>query len=326
MTLTNSMMKAAVGTAEGLVYRDVPRPSPKKNEVLVRARAASLNRADLNRGAPQGDAIVIPGLDFAGEIVEVGGEVSGFKVGQRVLCSAGNNGAYAEFVATDWGRVLPLPDSMSFEEAATLPVALITMHNAIATAGRLKRGETVMIQGASTGVGLLGMQIAKLLGAGVVIGTSTNAERRARLTEFGADVAIDTTSSDWPEQVRKATGGKGVDLIVDQVSGPYVNQCLDAAALLGRIVNVGRLGGASGEFDFNLHALKRIDYIGVTFRTRTLDEVREISRRMKEDLWEAVTAGKLRLPRDKTFPLSEADAAQRHMRGNNHFGKIILTM
>ena len=127
----------------------------------------------------------------------------------------------------------------------------------------------MLIQGASSGVGLLGMQIAKHMGASIVMGTSTNDGRRARLKEFGCDVALDTRDPKWPDKVKEATGGKGVDLIVDQVSAGVMNQNMEAAAILGRIVNVGRLGGMKGEFNFDLHALKRIDYIGVTFRTRT---------------------------------------------------------
>jgi len=172
----------------------------------------------------------------------------------------------------------------------------------------------------------MGMQIGKLMGASPVIGTSTNANRRARLTEFGCDLALDSADPAWPERVKQATQGKGADLIVDMISGPVANQNLEAASILGRIVNVGRLGGMRGEFDFDKHALKRIDYIGVTFRTRTLEEVREISRRMRADLWDAVTVGKLKLPIDRRFPLDEAVAAQAHMRENKHFGKIVLTM
>ena len=207
-----------------------------------------------------------------------------------------------------------------------LPVALHTLHNALVTQGRLKAGESVLIQGASSGVGLMGLQIAKMKGAKPVMGSATNDARRARLTEFGADLAIDTRDEKWPDQVLAATGGKGVNLTVDMVSGPGVNQIMRATAVLGRIVNVGRLGGQKAEFDFDLHAMKRIDYIGVTFRTRSVDEVREIVRLMKADLWDAVTAGKLALPIDRTFPLDDAIAAQQHMKANQHFGKIALVM
>jgi NADPH2:quinone reductase len=215
---------------------------------------------------------------------------------------------------------------MTYEQAACFPVALQTMHNAVVTAGRLKRGETFLMQGASAGMGLMGMQIGKLLGSSLVIGTSTNAPRRARLNEYGCDLAVDSSDPNWPAAVKQATGGKGVDLIVDLISGGVANGNLEAAALLGRIVNVGRLGGNKGEFDFDKHALKRIDYIGVTFRTRTADDVREINRLLRADLWPAVEAGKLSLPIYKTYPLAEIADALSVMRANQHFGKIVLTM
>jgi NADPH2:quinone reductase len=322
------MMKAAVLTEEGLAVRDVPQPRPKPNEVLVRVRAAALNRADLlvaagHQHGSMGGAGTVVGIEWAGEVVEAGAEAAGFKPGDRVMCSG--QGGYAEYAVSDWGRVYPLPSAaMSFEEAATLPIALQTMHNALVTNGRLEPGEAVLIQGASSGVGLMALQIAKHKGARLVIGTSTHAGRRARLKDFGADLALDSREPSWPDEALKATGGKGVDLIVDQISGGVANQNMKAAAVLGRIVNVGRLGGFTGEFDFDLHALKRIDYIGVTFRTRSLDEVREIGRRMRADLWEAVADGKLKLPIDRVFPLDEAVAAQAHMRANAHFGKIVL--
>jgi len=322
-------MKAGVATEQGLALRDIQQPRPKPNEVLVRVRAASLNRADLitARGLPHGShaGIGAPvGLEWAGEVVETGAEAKGYSAGDRVMCSG--TGGYAEFAVSDFGRVNPMPDGLSFEQAATLPVALITLHNALVTAGRLHAPDSVMIQGASSGVGLMGLQIAKLRGAGLVIGTSTNAERRGRLKQFGADLAIDTNEPGWPEAVLRATGGKGVNLVVDMLSGPVVAQTMKATAVLGRIVNVGRLAGARAEFDFDLHALRRIDYIGVTFRTRTLEEVREINRRMRADLWDAVTAGKLALPIDRRFALDAAVEAQAHMRANRHFGKILLTM
>jgi NADPH2:quinone reductase len=168
------------------------------------------------------------------------------------------------------------------------------------------------------------MQIGKLMGASVVMGSSTNAQRRARLGEYGCDVAIDTSKPDWPEDVKKATSGKGVDLIVDMVSAPVANGNLEAAKILGRIVNVGRLGGMKGEFDFDKHALKRIDYIGVTFRTRSPEEVREIVHALRADLWPAVESGKLSLPIYKTYELDGIAEALSVMRANQHFGKIVI--
>jgi len=320
-------MKAGVSSPNGLELRDIPQPEPKPNEVLVRVKACGLNRADLSAArASLGHGVMgaALGLEWAGEVVSTGADAKGFRPGDRVVCSG--SGGYAEYAVSDHGRTLPLPAGFSFEQAAVLPVALNTLHNALVTQGRLKAGESVLIQGASSGVGLMGLQIAKLKGAKPVMGSSTSDARRARLKEFGADLAIDTRDAKWADQVLEATRGKGVNLTVDMVSGALVNPLMKATAVLGRIVNVGRLGGQKAEFDFDLHAAKRIDYIGVTFRTRSLDEVREIVRLMKADLWDAVIAGKLKLPIDRTFKLDEAIAAQAHMKANQHFGKIALVM
>lgn len=323
-------MKAAVVGDNGVVIADVDVPQPKPNEVLVKVRASALNRADIGvaegraHGRSGGPGAIV-GLEWSGEVVEIGSEVRGVAPGDRVMCSG--NSAWAEYAVADWGRVAKIPaNNMTFEQAAVLPVALQTMHDAVVTHGRLARGEAVLIQGASSGVGLMGLQIARYMGAELVIGTSTNAERRARLAEFGADLALDSSDPAWVDAVLEATDGKGVELIVDQISGPLAIQNLAATAICGRIVNVGRLGGITGEFDFNLHALRRIDYIGVTFRTRSIKEVREITRRMRADLDGAVEAGKLSLPIDRTFPLDEAAAALAHMRANAHFGKIVLSV
>jgi NADPH2:quinone reductase len=323
-------MKAAVVGENGAEIRDLPKPAPGPHEVLIRVRASSLNRADVGVAAGHhhgrvGGIGARIGLECAGEIEAVGADVKHFKAGDRVMGSA--PGGYAEYAVADQGRVSRIPaNNMTYEQAACLPVALQTLHNAIATAGRFKRGETLLIQGASSGVGLMGLQIGKVLGAAIVMGTSTNASRRARLKEFGCDLAIDSSDPKWPEAVKKATGDKGVDLIVDMVSGPMVNGNLEAATILGRIVNVGRLGGQKGEFNFDLHAMKRIDYIGVTNRTRTPAELNEVTRAMRADLWPAVEAGKLSLPIDKTFPLDKVAEALAMMRANLHFGKIVLTM
>ena len=320
-------MKAAVSTPNGLELRDIAEPVPKPNEVKVRVRACGLNRADLSaaRATFGHGTIGAPvGLEFAGEIVEAGAEVKEFKAGDHVVCAAG--GGYAEYAVADYGRTAPLPAGFSFEQAAVLPVALNTLHNALITKGRLKAGESVLIQGASSGVGLMGLKIAKMKGAKPVMGSATNDMRRGRLKEFGADIAIDTRDDKWPEQVLEATGGKGVNLTVDMVSGKTVNQTMSATAVLGRIVNVGRLGGVTAEFNFDLHAMKRIDYIGVTNRNRSLEELREVMRLMRADLWDAVVAGKLTLPIDRTFKLDDAIAAQAHMKANQHFGKIALVM
>ncbi len=261
------------------------------------------------------------GLECAGVIDSAGPGVAGLRPGERVMATT--NGAFAEYALCEAARTLPIPDGVADDVAATFPVAITTMHDAIVTNGGLQPGETIMIQGASSGVGLMGLQIAKLMGAGFVIGTSTNAERRARLREFGADLAVDTGDPAWPDLIL-AERPDGVHVTVDQVSAGVSAGNLKAAAILGRIVNVGRLGGNKGEFDFDLHAMKRIRYIGVTFRTRSAEEVRDIVVKAKADLWPALSAGKLRLPIDRRFPLDQAGEALAFMRENRHFGKIVL--
>ena len=319
-------MKAGVASPNGVIIQDVPEPKPKPTDLLIKIKAIALNRADLgaakgdpSHGAPVGKPI---GSEFSGEVIEVGAEVRDFKKGDRVMCHS--PGSHAEIAVSDYGRSMKIPDGMTYETAATLPIGLNTLHNALVTAGRLKAGETVMVQGASSGVGIIGLQVAKLMGAKFVVGTSTNEARRARLKEFGADLAVNTKDADWPEQVLKATDGKGLDLTVDMLSGPTVSQTMRCTKLLGRIVNIGRLAGMKAEFDFDLHARNRIDYIGVTFRTRTLEEVREILVKMRADLWDDIKAGRIKVPVDKTYPLADAKAGHEHMRANQHFGKILL--
>jgi NADPH2:quinone reductase len=310
-------MRAWIGTEQGPQVAELPEPAPKPDQVLVRIHASALNRADLfmstgGTHGPLGGVGAPLGLEWAGEIVETG---------QRVM---GTGAGFVEYAAVDPGRVTPIPDGLSFEEAACLPVALQTMHNAVVTHGELQPGQEVLIHGASSGVGLMGLQIAKLMGAGVVIGSSGDAERRSRLADFGADHAIDYRAADWVEQVRAVTLGNGVDVVVDQISGPDFNRTMKATKVQGRIVNVGRLGGQHGEVDFNLHALKRITYVGVTFRTRTREEIAEIVRRMRADLDRHLAAGNLGLPVDSVFEFADLPQALARMSANQHFGKIVL--
>src|SRR5450756_3126907 len=213
-------MKAYVYGAHGAEITDVAKPAPKGTQVLVRVRACGLNRADLgmtkgHTHGRAGGAGTVLGMEWAGEIAEVGPDAKGVKAGDKVMGSGA--AAFAEYTLADHGRLLRTPSNMNFEEAATLPVALATMHNAVVTNGALQVGQSVLIQGASSGVGLMAMQIAKLKGAKIVIGSSTDVGRRGRLKEFGADLAVDSSDPGWVKQVLDATGGEGVDLIVDQV-------------------------------------------------------------------------------------------------------------
>ncbi|MDB5547282.1 MAG: quinone oxidoreductase [Tardiphaga sp.] len=322
-------MKAYVYGASGPAIADIAEPSPSGTQVKIRVRACGLNRADLgmtkgHAHGSAGGAGTVLGMEWAGEVAALGPDATGVKVGDRVMGSGG--AAFAAFTLADHGRLFQIPESMDFETACTLPVALTTMHNALVTNGGLTAGQSVLIQGASSGVGLMALQIARLKGGKPVVGSSTHAARRERLKDFGADLAVDSGDKGWVDQVLKATDGNGVDLIIDQVSGPVANQNLAATKVLGRIVNVGRLGGTHGDFNFDLHAARRIHYIGVTFRTRSVQEIRDIFSAVRGDIWPAVEAGKLKLPIDKIFPFAEIGKAFEHMEANAHLGKIVVRM
>ncbi|MBV8918181.1 zinc-binding dehydrogenase [Bradyrhizobium sp.] len=322
-------MKAYVYGADGAVITDIAKPAPVGTQLLVRVRACGLNRADLGmtkghvHGALGGVGTVL-GMEWAGEVAELGPAAQGVKVGDRIMGSGA--AAFAEYTLADHGRLFHVPSDMNFDEAATLPVALATMHNAVVTNGALQAGQSVLVQGASSGVGLMAMQIAKYKGAKLVIGSSTDPTRRGRLKAFGADLAIDSSNPGWVDQVLAATNGEGVNLIVDQVSGKVANQNLAATRIKGRIVNVGRLGGTHADFNFDLHAARRIHYIGVTFRTRTIDEIREIFDEVKKDIWPAVEQRKLQLPIDRVFAFDDIGLAFAHMEANRHLGKIVVTL
>ena len=322
-------MKAYVYGANGAEITEVAKPAAKGNQVLVRVRACGLNRADLGmtKGHAHGSAGgvgTVLGMEWAGEVAEAGPDAKGIKVGDRVMGSGA--AAFAEYTLADHGRLFRTPSNMNFEEACTLPVALATMHNAVVTVGGLQAGQSALIQGASSGVGLMAMQIAKIKGAKLVVGSSTDAGRRSRLKEFGADLAVDSSDPTWVDQVLQATSGEGVDLIVDQISGKVASQNLKATKVKGRIVNVGRLGGTHADFNFDLHAARRIDYVGVTFRSRTIEEIREIFDEVRKDIWPAVESRKLRLPIDKVFAFDDIGKAFQHMEANKHLGKIVVTL
>ena len=323
-------MKAVTVVESGVQIVDVDTPSPKDNEVLVKVHTCGLNRADLvvadggAHGASGGPGTIV-GMEFSGEIVKSGQNVKNISIGDRVMCSGAS--AWAEYAVADYGRVIKIPDNnMDFVRASTLPIALATMHNAIVTIGNFTKGQTILIQGASSGVGLMGLQIAKNLGAKLVIGTSTKQEKFAKLQHIGADLVVNSKDKDWVDQVLQATNEEGVDLIIDQLSGYTINKNMKASKIKGKIVNVGRLAGGNTEFDCDLHALRRINYQGVTFRTRSISEIREVYSKMWTDFSNLVSLGKLSLPIDKIFEFNDVADALNCMRGNQHFGKLILKL
>jgi NADPH2:quinone reductase len=323
-----AMMLAGVASEEGLAVREIARPAPGPGQILVKVAAAGLNRADLNAakgaGVASKSALGKPiGMEWSGTVEELGSGVSGIAVGDVVVCSG--TGGYAEYAIADAGRALPITKADPIA-AAGLPLVLMTAHNALVTEGRFTRGQTVLVHGASSGVGIATLKIARLLGASQVIGTSTNADKRTKLKDFGADFIVDPGEPNWSRQILDATEGKGADVVVDMVTGPSINEMMLATALHGHIVNVGRLGGASVDFNLDLHALRRLNFVGVTFRSRTIEEIRAIAAGVRQDLWAHVEDGSLTLPVDRSFALSEAIEAHAYMAANRHLGKILLRL
>ncbi|MDC1194765.1 zinc-binding dehydrogenase [Pseudomonadota bacterium] len=323
-------MRAITVIEGGVNILDVEIPKPKKNEVLVKVFSCGLNRADLMvadggaHGSAGGSGTIV-GMEFSGEVIEFGSDVTNLVVGDRVMCSG--TSAWAEYAVTDWGRVIKIPDNnMDFITASSLPIALGTMHNAIVTTGEFLKGQSILIQGASSGVGLMGLQIAKNLEAKMIIGTSTKPEKFDRLKQLGADIVVNSKDPKWSEEVLDKTNGEGVDLIIDQLSGYTVNQNMLATKIKGNIVNVGRLAGGPSEFNCDIHALRRINYKGVTFRTRSLDEIRNVFANMWNDLSNMVSNGSLSMPIEKVFDFNDVSQALTHMRDNKHFGKLILKL
>ncbi len=322
-------MKAMAIEDGAYALRELPEPEIGPRELLVRVRATALNRADVSQRAGRyrqqataRDGVHVAGLESAGEVVAVGAEVAAHRVGDRVMgmCAGG----FAEYLAMDERVALPVPDALDWPAAAAVPVALMTEHDAIATRAQLAPGESLIVHAAASGVGLIGVQIARLLGAEPLLGTVAD-ERQAQLVrELGADVAIDFHEQEFEAVVADRTTG-GVDVVIDHVGGPYLAGNLRAMAVGGRLVSVGRLGPVVGELDLDLLARKNLHLLGVSFRTRTLDQYGEIARRAAAALLPALADGRIRPVVDSTFPLEQAEAAQEHMLANRHLGKIVLT-
>lgn len=315
-----------------LAWRDVPDPTPGPQDLLLRVKATALNRADLaqRRGrypaavTAADSGLAIGGLEAAGEVIGMGAAVSGFAVGERVMAMCG--GGYAELATIDHRLALRIPERLSWEEAATIPVAYMTEHNALITNGRLQAGESVFVNAASSGVGVAALQLAKLFGARPVIGSSGAADKLQTLSDWGMDVGIDYHAEDVAEAVLAATQGEGVNVIIDHVGAPQLAAHLRGMALKGRLVSVGRLGGGKGEMDLDVLAARQLQFIGVTFRTRTLDERIDIAQRCGEAILPALADGRLRPCIDRVFPLTEVAEAQGYMASNAQIGKIVLTV
>lgn len=262
------------------------------------------------------------GMEWAGEVVALGEDVDSWSVGDRVMGMGGN--AFAEFKVAPTKGIFAVPDGLRWREAAALPDGMQVMHDALVTQGLFEPGQSVLFQGASSGMGLMGMQIAQELGASKIIGTSTSAERRARLPEFGADLVLDSQSNSWVEEVLEATDGAGVDLVLDMIAGPTVSDSMRALRIGGRMVNIGRVAGETSEVDLDLHSMRRITYVGTTFRTRTHDQVIDVVDAAHTALAAALKDHRLSMPVEHVFRLEDALPAFDVMAENRHFGKIVI--
>ena len=308
-----------------LSMRQVAPPEPGPTELLVRIRAAGVNRTDLRRVQQHYNSgrLHIAGLEMSGEVIGMGGEVGGFRLGDRVMSQA--NGCYAEQVCVDHRLALKIPEGLSFEAAAAVPVTFVTAHDALVSAGKLERGSSVLVHAVTSGIGISAIQVASLLGASTILGTTRDPAKTPGLQALGLDAAIDVSgAAAFADQVLSATQGTGVDVIADTVGGGALADNLRAAALGGRVVSIGRMGGMTDTIDLDLLALRRVSLIGVTFRSRTLEEKRAVNDRFLSDLGRQLASGELRPIVDRTFSLEDALEAQEHMRSDAHLGKIVL--
>jgi NADPH2:quinone reductase len=322
-------MKSILSGEHGAVLGELEKPQVMPNHVLVKIKACALNRADLNMltGASHGfmGGLGFPvGMEWAGEIVELGDGVNQWNIGDRVM--GAGPGAFSEYTLGNEAWIYPIPNNLSYEQAATLPVALQTAHDAIASNGQLQEEQTVLVVGASSAVGLMTMQVAQFLGAKQVIGTSTSTEKIALLHQYGADHAVNTKDEDWTKQLLKLTKRKGADLVIDFLAGLLFNQTMSVTKVAGTIVNVGRMAGETGTIDFDQHSMRRITYKGVSFRTRSPDEIAEVIQKAKNDLIPALAEGKIHLPIDSIYPFEQFNDAFDKMKANQHFGKIVLSL
>ena len=315
------------GGAENLKIHDVEKPEkPKGNEVLVAVKAAALNRADILQrkglyAAPKGFPERILGLEFAGEIAEIGDAVKDFKIGDRVFgITAG--GAQAEFLLTNANQVVKIPENLSFQEAAAIPEAFITAFDAIFSQGNLRKGETLLIHAVGSGVGLAALQLAKAKGIRV-LGTSRSLEKLEKCREFGLDegILVDTETN-FAEVIKR--NSTGVDVVLDLVGGKYFGQNLESLNLKGRLILVGLTGGAKAEFNLGMALAKRLNLIGTVLRSRSKEEKAEVTKIFAREVVPLFENETLIPNLDRVFPLDDVRQAHEYLESNESFGKIVL--
>lgn len=327
-------MRAIVITGKGgsevLDIREVPTPEPRGDQVRVRVRACGLNRADLMQArglypAPPGSPPDIPGLEYAGEVDALGPDVVGpLKVGDRVFGIVGGGGQ-AEFVLTHERMAVPLPLDFDFEQAAAVPEAFITAHDALLTRGGLEPGGRVLIHAVGSGVGTAAVQVAHAMGC-TVFGTSRTPAKLDRARELGLDHGIDTSAEDFAAIVRAHTGAVGVDVVIDFLGGPALAGNLAALTTRGRLVLVGLLGGHTAPLDLNVMLRKRLTIVGTTLRARPLEEKIAATRRFADQVVPWLARGLVRPVVDSAYPFEAVRDAQARMESNEVFGKVILRM
>lgn len=318
---------SSFGEAEVLQLADVSDPQLRPGDLLVRNHAAGVNRADINqrRGAHGranfGDSELM-GLEIAGEVIAVGDQVRGFAAGDRVMGVVGGGG-YAEIARIDHRMAMRIPDAMSYVDAAAIPEAFVTAHEALFHLAGLRAGERVLIHAAASGVGTAAVQLAAAAGAQVLV--TASGAKLERLTELGADVLIDYKTQDFLEEVQRATSDRGVDVIVDFIGAPYFERNISLLAHGGRLIQVGLLGGREGvTLPLDRVLSGHLKIIGTVMKSRTQEEKHAMVARFRDQGLSRFETGGLRAVVDSVFPLAQAAEAHRRLESNQTIGKIIL--
>ena len=316
------------GGPDVLVPEQRPTPAPAAGEILVKVAAAGVNRPDVMQRMglypPPPGATDIPGLEIAGEVVARGAGANRWKDGDKVMALV-VGGGYAEYCLAHESHTLPIPPSVSAVEAAAVPETFFTVWYNAFERGRLSAGETLLVHGGSSGIGTTAIQLAKSFGARVII-TAGSAEKCDACRRLGADVAINYRSEDFVAATKKATDGRGADVILDMVGGSYIERNYDAAAVEGRVVQIAFQDASHADVDFRRLMFKRLTHTGSTLRARAIADKAAIARAVEDKVLPLIAAGRVKPVIDSTFPVLEATAAHARMETSQHIGKIVLTL
>ena len=307
-----------------LEQRGTSVPEPGRGEVLLRMRSGGLNRGEFiaGHGLHAAGAARPSGIEGAGEVEEIGPGVANLKKGDRVMGRC--RGAFADFALMDAREAIPVPQALSWDEAAAVPLAFMTVHDMLIAQGHLQSGEWLLVTGASSGIGVASLQVAKAIGAGV-IGTSGSQEKLARLKSLGLDLGIRTRGPDFADAVMRSTGGKGVDLVVNNVGGSVFAECIRALAFEGRFATVGYVDGVmTSDIDIDALHSKRLTLFGVSNKLRSVEQRAQTVRGFVADLLPFIAEGRIRPVIDRVFRFSELPAAKDYMESNAHLGKIVV--